>query len=80
MATKKQLKEYARALEALLFISTRESNDQASIINIVSDNVDLPAKIQVVKSLARLNIATENNIQLLSIYRKSMGETFHNLI
>ncbi|KUY20851.1 hypothetical protein BAZ12_19565 [Elizabethkingia miricola] len=72
MASKKQLKEYARNLEALLLVNSETLGNTASLVNILSDNVSLEVKLQTVKTLARVKL-TEEDIGVLRTYRRSLS-------
>ena len=72
MASKKQLKEYARNLEALLLVNSEVLGNTASLVNILSDNVSLEVKLQTVKTLVRVKL-TADDIGELRNYRRSLS-------
>lgn len=72
MASKKQLKEYARNLEALLLVNSEALGNTASLAILLSDNVSLEVKLQTVKALTRLKL-TEEEIGTLRLYRLSLS-------
>jgi|GEM_PF-5274128 len=72
MASKKQLKEYARNLEALLLVNSEALGNTASLVNLLSDNVSLEVKLQTVKTLVRVKL-TADDIGELRNYRRSLS-------
>ncbi|MDV3490989.1 hypothetical protein CMU55_19140 [Elizabethkingia anophelis] len=72
MASKKQLKEYARNLEALLLVNSEALGNTASLVNLLSDNVSLEVKLQTVKALVRVKL-TADDIGELRNYRRSIS-------
>lgn len=72
MATKKQLKKYARNLEALLYLNTPEElNDKLCII--VSDNVSIETKIEFSIDKLLSDYALHNSkVSSLILRRKSL--------